>query len=104
MAKFEGNMTRILDDDTFEDLAIQDSDIYKINGGGVGLSYDLNDLGETGRTPSNYTVNTWVDCTMFRLDSRRYWKDYEGSKRTSRGMLYKSRGWFTHGRCYKGFH
>ena len=87
-AKFDSDMIRILDDDTFKDLAVQGSDIYKI-GGGVGFSYNLSDFEETDLILQRYIVNTLADCTMFRLDSRRYWKDYEGNKRSSGGMLYE---------------
>ena len=100
--KFNISLPQTLNDDTYEDLAVQNSTHYKI-GGGVGFEYNLRDYNGTHLIPSNHTVYTRAECTMFRLDGSKYWRDYEGNNQ-SRSMLYKSHESFIHGRCYKGLH
>ena len=92
-----------LEGDRYKKLAVSNSSICKI-GGGVKLEYNLRDYNGTHLIPSNHTVSTQTNCTIFRLDSHRYWRDYDGSSQSFGGMFYKSHGWFPHGRCYKDFH
>lgn len=88
---FDLNTTvpQTLNDDSYEQLTVKNSTIYQVSGG-VGLAYNIRDHNGTHLIPSGRTVYTWAACTMFRLDSTRYWRDYEGGNQSSKGMLYKS--------------
>jgi len=98
--EFNTSVPQTLNDDAYEELAVKNSTIYRV-AGGVGLTYTIRDHNGTDLIPSDRTVATWAACTMFRLYNGTYWRDYDGGNKSSEGMLYKSHGWFTDGRCYE---
>lgn len=94
MIEFDIREPQSLDDDTYEDLAVKGSNIYKV-GSGVELTYNITDRDGIDPIPSGRTVRTETSCTIFRLNSRGYWRDYDGGNQTWTGTLYKSQGRFT---------
>lgn len=102
--RFNTSGRQHIDDMILDALRVSDLISLQIQDG-INFGYSIQEFGGVSRdlTPSDHSVNSTATCTMFRLDGDKYWKDYDNNNQSSKGMLYKSHGRLTDGRCYEAY-